>query len=94
MFGVQGSDRDWLLRRQVPHPFGPYHDVLHYDAARPGELPRTYIACTAPVLATAKLHHERVRSLPGWQVVEMATGHCPMVSAPQALAELLLHAAR
>ena len=33
-FGLQGADRDWLLRRQVPHPFGPYRDPLDFDLAR------------------------------------------------------------
>ncbi len=93
LFGIEAADRDWLLRRQVPHPFGPYHDVLALDAARLAQLPRTYIACTAPSFPTAKPHHDRVRGWPGWQVVEMATGHCPMVSAPQELAALLLRLA-
>lgn len=29
--------------------------------------------------------HERVRQLPGFEVIEMAIGHCPMVSAPGTL---------
>jgi hypothetical protein len=32
---------------------------------------------------------QRVRQQPGWRVVEMATGHCPMVSAPDELVRLL-----
>ncbi len=85
LFGLEGADRDWLLRRQVPHPFGPYHDALPYDAERLARLPRHYIACTQPAFATALAHHTRVRRAPGWQFSEIATGHCPMVSAPQAL---------
>ncbi len=85
LFGLEGADRDWLLRRQVPHPFGPYHDALPYDAERLARLPRHYIACTQPAFATALAHHARVRRAPGWQFSEIATGHCPMVSAPQAL---------
>ena len=37
---------------------------------------------------------QRVRSEPGWTVHELATGHDPMVSAPGALADILLEAAR
>jgi hypothetical protein len=33
---------------------------------------------------------ERVRAEPGWSVREIATGHDPMVSAPQALLDILL----
>jgi pimeloyl-ACP methyl ester carboxylesterase len=89
-FGLVGADRDWLLRRQVPHPFGPYRDPVHYDAERLASVPRHYIACTQPAFATALAHHARVRSQPGWQLVELATGHCPMVSAPQALLKVML----
>jgi hypothetical protein len=34
-----------------------------------------------------------VRTLPHWQVHRLATGHCPMVSEPAALAALLLEIA-
>ena len=33
---------------------------------------------------------ERVRREPGWHVIEMATGHDPMVSDPQGLSRHLL----
>ena len=33
---------------------------------------------------------QRVRERPGWQVVEMATGHFPMVTQPEALVQHLL----
>jgi hypothetical protein len=32
----------------------------------------------------------RVRAEPGWSLAEIATGHDAMVSAPQALVDLLL----
>lgn len=89
VFGLVGADREWLLRRQVPHPFGPYRDALPYDAERLTRVPRHYIACTQPAFATALAHHARVREMPGWQFTELATGHCPMVSAPQALLGVL-----
>lgn len=94
VFGLAGEDRAWLLRRSVPHPFGAYHDPVAYDAEMLAALPRTYVACTAPVFPTAAAHHARVRTLPGWQVVEMATGHFPMVTEPARMAALLLDAAR
>jgi pimeloyl-ACP methyl ester carboxylesterase len=90
LFGLSGADHAWLTRRQRPHPFGPYDEPLSYDAGRQARLPRSYIACLGPALGTAAAHHARVRSWPGWDVVEMATGHCPMVSAPAELAALLL----
>ena len=89
-FGLLGADRDWLLRRQVPHPFGPYREPLHFDAARLARLPRLFIDCVAPAYPTIATARQRARSQPGWTVIERAWGHAPMVDHPQELADLLL----
>lgn len=90
VFGLAGADRDWLLRRQVPHPFAMYEEPVQFDAGRLAALPRLFIDCNAPALATIAASRRRVREQPGWEVVEIATGHCPMVSAPEAFCEHLL----
>lgn len=89
-FGLAGADRDWLLRRQVPHPFGMYRVPLHFDGARWTALPRCFVDCTRPAYPTIDAMRRRVREQPGWLVAELPTGHCPMVSMPEALAALLL----
>jgi pimeloyl-ACP methyl ester carboxylesterase len=93
-FGLEGADRDWLLRRQVPHPFGPYRQPLQFDGARWARVPRTFIDCTQPAYATIAAMRERVRQMPGFEVVELPTGHFPMVSTPQALVDRLLAVAQ
>ncbi|EHR69522.1 putative hydrolase or acyltransferase of alpha/beta superfamily [Burkholderiales bacterium JOSHI_001] len=92
-FGLTGADRDWLLRRQVPHPFGPYGEPLQFNGERWAALPRHFIDCHEPAYPTIEPSRQRVRSLPNWQLHRLATGHCPMVSAPAALAALLLEVA-
>jgi len=87
-FGIEGADRDWMLRRQVPHPFGMYRVPLQFDGERWARTPRTFIDCNRPAYPTIDAMRARVRSQPGWRVVEIATGHCPMVTAP---AELVVH---
>ena len=94
-FGLSGTDRDWLLRRQVPHPFGPhphgpYREPLDYDGARWQRLSRHFIDCNEPAYPTISAMRGRARTLSGFTVHEMATGHCPMVSEPAALVQLLL----
>lgn len=89
-FGLEGDDLAWVARRQTPHPGGPYDDVLDFDAQRVFSLPRTFIDCTQPALATVDASRRRVRNEPGWQVVEIATGHDPMISAPDELLKTLL----
>jgi pimeloyl-ACP methyl ester carboxylesterase len=84
-FGLQGADADWLRRRQVPHPFGMYRVPLQFDGARWAALPRTFVDCNRPAYPTIDAMRKRVRTQPGWRIVEIPTGHCPMVSAPEAL---------
>jgi pimeloyl-ACP methyl ester carboxylesterase len=92
-FGIEGADRDWLLRRQVPHPFGMYRVPLHFDGARWAALPCLFIDCNRPAYPTIDAMRKRVREQPGWRIVEIATGHCPMVTEPAALLRELLAAA-
>lgn len=92
-FGIGGADRDWLLRQQVPHPFGPYREALPFDGDRWAGLPRTFIDCTQPAYPAIDSMRKRVRTLPGFKVVEIETGHCAMVTEPAALVRHLLAAA-
>jgi pimeloyl-ACP methyl ester carboxylesterase len=89
-FGLIGDDAAWVARRQRPHPGGVYDEPLQFDAVRVVGLPRTFIDCTAPALPIVAVMRERVRQEPGWQVLEIATGHDAMISAPQALLDALL----
>ena len=89
-FGIGGADRDWLVRRQVPHPFGPYRDPLHFNGDRWGQLPRCFIDCVRPAYPSIAAMRERVRAMPGLKLIEMQTGHCPMVTEPQLLVQHLL----
>jgi pimeloyl-ACP methyl ester carboxylesterase len=88
--GVDGADREWLLRRQVPHPFGPYREPMPFDGARWAAVPRTFIDCNRPAYPTIEGSRQRVRSQPGWRVVELPTGHFPMVTTPALLVAQLL----
>jgi pimeloyl-ACP methyl ester carboxylesterase len=90
VFGLSGEDAQWVARRQTPQPGGVYDDPLTFDAQRLARIPRAFIDCHEPALATIAVMRERVRAQPGWEVVPIATGHDAMVSAPQALVDALL----
>lgn len=90
VYGLKGADAAWLNRRQTAHPAGVFQDPLAFDAGRIASLPRTFVDCVSPALATIAEPRRRVRAEPGWRVMELATGHDPMVSAPQELARILL----
>jgi pimeloyl-ACP methyl ester carboxylesterase len=97
VFGLSDADHAWVKRRQTPHPGGPYTHVLHFDPQRVCRVPRTFINCTEPPLGTIDISRQRMVDpkfwngawLPGLQVLEMKTGHDPMVSDPQGLLALL-----
>jgi pimeloyl-ACP methyl ester carboxylesterase len=93
-FGLEGADRDWVNRRQTPQPFATFGEPLAFDAGRIAALPRTYVVCTSPPSANVAASRARARSEPGWHVVEIATGHDPMISAPREFAAMLLDCAR
>ena len=101
LFGLSGVDRDWVNRRQTPHPGGLYSDVLNFSAATVAAIPRTFVSCEVPRLATIDTARERAKSAQTWgglwfprsRFVRMDTGHDPMVSAPEELARHLMNSA-
>lgn len=100
VFGLADADYEWVKRRQTPHPGHTYSAPLAFDPQRVAAVPRTFINCTQPPLATIDAIRPRVVDAKFWdgawmggggaRVVELKTGHDPMVSAPQALTQLLL----
>ena len=88
--GLEGAARDWVARHLTPQPGGVYDAPLEFDAARLAGLRRVFIDCTAPALPTIAASRARVRAEPGWEVLELATVHDAMASAPQALAGALI----
>jgi pimeloyl-ACP methyl ester carboxylesterase len=93
VFGLSDADHAWVARRQTPHPVGPYTHVLDFDPLRVASVPRTFINCTAPPLGTIDVSRLRMVDpqfwggawLAGSQILEMQTGHDPMVSDPEGL---------
>lgn len=98
VFGLEAMDCDWVRRRQTPHPGHTYEAPLNFDPRRVAQVPRTFIDCTAPPLATIDVIRQRVRDPKFWdgawhsgaRVVTLPTGHDPMISTPDALVQLLL----
>ena len=98
VFGLMDADREWVQRRQTPHPGNTYQAPLQFDAQRVAAVPRTFVSCTQPALATIAPSRLRARDpqlwngawLPKAHYVELQTGHDPMVSEPAALVRILL----
>lgn len=101
VFGLRAAQYEWVKRRQTPHPGHTYQAPLAFDVQRVAAVPRTFIDCTEPPLATIDVIRQRVRDPKFWdgawqrggRVVTLATGHDPMISAPAELTRLLLECA-
>ncbi|MEP6791993.1 MAG: alpha/beta hydrolase [Ramlibacter sp.] len=103
VYGLAGADREWVQRRQTPHPGHPYQATLDFDPIRVASVARTFVSCLQPALATIDGTRLRVVDPLLWdgawlggagvRVLELHTGHDPMVSAPTELTKLLMERA-
>ena len=101
VFGLTAADHAWVKRRQTPHPGNTYQAPLSFDMQRVAAIARTFVNCTQPALATIEPSRLRAKDpkfwdgawLPNSKIVEIKTGHDPMISEPAALAKILLDCA-
>ena len=101
VFGLKDADHAWVKRRQTPHPGNTYQAPLDFDVQRVAAIPRTFVNCTQPALGTIEPSRLRVKDakfwdgawLPNSKIVEIKTGHDPMISEPSALTKILLDCA-
>ena len=84
------ADTEWVRRRMTPHPYAPFEQKVRWGGPLGSGLPRSYVDCTQPALAVLGTMKDRYRGRREWPFVEMKTGHDAMLSAPEALARLLL----
>lgn len=90
-FGVFAPEQvAWLQRRLTPQPLKAYTEALSLQHPLGNSLPKTYIAVTAPWYAPLADIRAWVKAQPDWGWREIAAGHDAMVTAPDALAELLM----
>ncbi|MGW0585521.1 alpha/beta hydrolase, partial [Streptomyces sp. NPDC002920] len=84
---TEKPDVDWLSARLTPHPWLTYTEPLRLTGAA-DRVPAAFIECT-DWIRVFQAHAERAGTR-GWPVHTIATGHEAMVTAPDALADLLL----
>lgn len=90
-FGVTDPvDVAWLERRLRPMPIGCYLGEIALGRGGSEGLPRTYVAAAAPPYPPMQPVYDRVSRSADWIWKTLPTGHDMMVTAPAALASLLL----
>lgn len=89
-FGIESpEDRAWVQSKLTPHPAGTYRQPLRLEHPLGNGVDRTYVDCTHPRLPSLARVKARVRSEGGWRVLELATGHDAMITAPGPVSSLL-----
>lgn len=97
IWGLSGALHALAAARITPQPLGALLRGAKFDEVKVYALPKTYVSCEAPQLASLNVSRERAKagSASGsWRVEVMQTGHDPMLTQPGALAELLQQVAR
>jgi len=88
-FGVTDPDDvDWLESFLTPHPLRCFMSAQTFRGEPGNGLPAQYILCNDPIYGPLEGARTRARSL-GWPIAEISTGHNAMVTAPQALIDIL-----
>jgi pimeloyl-ACP methyl ester carboxylesterase len=90
-YGVtKPADLAWLQRRLRPMPAQTYTGTFTFKSCGSKGLKRTYIASNRPPYASHVPIYNRVKNDPTWTFTTIEAGHDSMVTAPDALAALLL----
>jgi len=84
------DDLAWLERRLVPHPFKSWCDPVRRYGDGYDRIAKTFIRCTLPSGRAASLSAERARESSDWDYREIEAGHDAMITAPDALVEMLV----
>ena len=81
------DDVDWLRSLMVPHPYKTFNDPVRVTEESLS-LPSAFIECVDWMRVFQPMR--RVAESRGWPVSELASGHQPMTTTPEALAAALL----
>jgi pimeloyl-ACP methyl ester carboxylesterase len=82
-----------IAARLTPQPMSVNRAPLKLAHPIGNGVPKSYIVCTAPVYAPLAPSRDYARAH-GWPMIELATGHDAMVTAPEETARLLLKLAQ
>jgi pimeloyl-ACP methyl ester carboxylesterase len=90
-YGITDPDMAaWMLTKLTPHPLQTYYDKLQLKHSLGNGVPATYIACSKPLFAATEESRERAKDMPGWNYLEMPTGHNAMMTMPSELTDILV----
>jgi pimeloyl-ACP methyl ester carboxylesterase len=90
---LKPEDAARTLPRLTPHPMSVNRAPLNLSHPIGNGVAKTYVLCTDPIYPALERSRAFARAQ-GWPIVELATGHDAMVTAPRDTADLLLRLAQ
>ena len=87
------GDVAWVTAKSVGMPIATHEQPIQLTGAFRSISKRTYVACTDPVLGGLEATAAAARDDPDCKYFEISTGHDPMITRPQELADILLASA-
>jgi len=88
-FKVNEADQAMVDRLCTPHPIASLIEKINIGANADSIANHTYIYATNWGFPPIVQQYERAKTLPGWKVFEVDSGHDIMIDAPVRLAEIL-----
>jgi pimeloyl-ACP methyl ester carboxylesterase len=89
-FGITGADWEWTQSKLTAHPLKTWQTPMTVTNSGAYGIPRTYIDCIEGLTPEERVLREQECQQLGWRHRTLVTGHDAMITAPRALAELLL----
>ena len=87
------GDVAWVMAKSVGMPIATHEQPIQLTGTYKNVAKRTYVACTDPVLGGLEATAAAARDDPDCNYFEIATGHDPMITKPNELADILLASA-
>jgi len=87
--GADSQTLAWLAMRLTPQPVGTYQEKLVLNNQLGNGVPRTYVDCTLSPFEPLVEVKKNLKRQAGWNWVELATHHDPMITEPQMLSDFL-----
>ena len=88
VFGVAGSSAEWFESRLRPFPYADFHTPFPVTF-NPTAVPVSYIGCRETVSPFIRQMVGKAKEY-NWPVVEIDSGHCPMVTHPADLVRTMI----
>ncbi|GAB6191822.1 alpha/beta fold hydrolase [Desulfocastanea catecholica] len=88
VFGVTSPETSWFSARLRPFSYKSFHTPFP-EIFDPKRVPASFISCRGTVSPYIQAMGGKAKAN-GWPLMEINTGHCPMVTAPVNLARTIM----